>query len=216
MSPVHPGKLPPPPFKYPQLIVPLDYVLALFYVFPSPTKALKRLTGNTSAAKEDATSSQRITGVSAVRMRTDQASGATEGLRSRDLNKRQQRLCQGDLTWTSKVNKLSQWNNLHITCHVKSNRRFLEKKTRDYFCPTVSVKDKLNRIQWSLQQSLVHAVPAYYLNQPSNVPSPPHPTSYPFTDLFSDFKVSASFYLLCSWKHGTEHNMKYCMAAGYK
>lgn len=61
------------PFKYPHLIVPLDYVLALFYVwfFSSPTK---RLTGNTSAAKEDAISSQRIIGVSAARMRTDRAS----------------------------------------------------------------------------------------------------------------------------------------------
>lgn len=77
--------------KYPDLISPLECVLLRFYFSPLLRVLLKCLTGNTSEAKEDAISSQRITRVSAARMRTARASRATEGLRSRDLNKRQQR-----------------------------------------------------------------------------------------------------------------------------
>lgn len=139
---------------------------------------------------------------------------ATEGLRSRDLHKRQQRRSQGALTWTSKVNKLSQWNNLHITCHVSLIIGGFLKTKEMISAPAVSAKDKLNRSQQSLQQSLANAVPAYYLNQPSNVPSP---LSFPLhIPLLTSFLISKSLPLSTNCVHGNRKmHMKYCMDAGY-
>lgn len=93
--------------------------------------------------------------------------------------------------------------------HHVSRLSFLEKN--DYFCPTVSVKDKLNRSQQSLQQSLAHAVPAYYLNQPSNVPSPlSFPLHFP---LLTSFMISKSLPLSTYCVHGntekTQHEILY-------
>lgn len=106
MSPAHNGKL------LHRQISRLDFSIGMCFgpisFFPPLLRVLlKCLTGNTSEAKEDAISSQRITGVSAARMRTARASGATEGLRSRDLNKRQQRHSREDLTCMSKMNRLA-------------------------------------------------------------------------------------------------------------
>lgn len=197
------------PFKYPHLIVPLDYVLALFYVFlffflsyETPHWQHERSKGGCNLLTADYWS------VSSAHAHWPDEQRATEGLRSRDLNKRQQRQ-PGRSHMDEQGEQVEPMKQSAHHVSRQSNRRFLENK-RDYFCPTVSFKDKLNRSQQSLQQSLVNAVSAYYLNQPSNVLSP---FSFPLhIPLLTSFLISnsASFHLLCSWKHGKKHNMKYC------
>lgn len=203
-------------FKYPHSIVPLGCVLALFYVFflsyegfETPHCQHERSKGGCNRLTADYRS------VSSAHAHWPGEQSATEGLRSRDLHKRQQRRSQGALTWTSKVNKLSQWNNLHITCHVSLIIGGFLKTKEMISAPAVSAKDKLNRSQQSLQQSLANAVPAYYLNQPSNVPSP---LSFPLhIPLLTSFLISKSLPLSTNCVHGNrkKHNMKYCMDAGY-